>query len=305
MRLGFLTAPFPHWSLEQVAEFASGAGFQTLEVCCWPASSGDVRRYAGTTHVDVDALDDARAGEIRDLLGRHGLGISGLGYYPNNLHPDPEHRAAVNEHTRKVIRAAATLGVPVVNTFVGRDSSRTHPENMEEFRKVWPPIVAEAESVGVRVAIENCPMIFSLDEWPGGNNLAYSPAIWRELFDVIPSQSFGLNFDPSHLVWQMIDYERAIYDFAERIFHVHAKDLEVRRDGLYEHGVMSVGIGWQVPRLPGLGEVRWDRFFAALYAVGYDGPVVIEHEDRRFEGTDELVVRGFHLARDVLSPYIV
>ena len=305
MRLGFITAPFPHWSLEQVAEFAAGAGFGALEICCWPASSGDVRRYAGTTHVDVDALDDTRAEEIRDIMARHGLEISGLGYYPNNLHPDPEHRAAVNEHTRKVIRAAATLGVPVVTTFVGRDSSRTHPENMEEFRKVWPPIVAEAESLGVRVAIENCPMIFSLDEWPGGNNLAYSPAIWRELFDVIPSQSFGLNFDPSHLVWQMIDYERAIYEFADRIFHVHAKDLEVRRDGLYDHGVMSVGIGWQVPRLPGLGEVRWDRFFAALYAVGYDGPVVIEHEDRRFEGTDELVVRGFHLARDVLSPYIV
>jgi sugar phosphate isomerase/epimerase len=305
MRLGFITAPFPHWSLEQVAEFAAGAGFGALEICCWPASSGDARRYAGTTHVDVDALDDTRAEEIRDIMARHGLEISGLGYYPNNLHPDPEHRAAVNEHTRQVIRAAATLGVPVVTTFVGRDSSRTHPENMEEFRKVWPPIVAEAESRGVRVAIENCPMIFSLDEWPGGNNLAYSPAIWRELFDVIPSQSFGLNFDPSHLVWQMIDYERAIYEFADRIFHVHAKDLEVRRDGLYDHGVMSVGIGWQVPRLPGLGEVRWDRFFAALYAVGYDGPVVIEHEDRRFEGTDELVVRGFHLARDVLSPYIV
>ncbi len=305
MRLGFITAPFPHWSLEQVAEFAAGAGFGALEICCWPASSGDVRRYAGTTHVDVDALDDTRAEEIRDIMARHGLEISGLGYYPNNLHPDPEHRAAVNEHTRQVIRAAATLGVPVVTTFVGRDSSRTHPENMEEFRKVWPPIVAEAESRGVRVAIENCPMIFSLDEWPGGNNLAYSPAIWRELFDMIPSKSFGLNFDPSHLVWQMIDYERAIYEFADRIFHVHAKDLEVRRDGLYDHGVMSVGIGWQVPRLPGLGEVRWDRFFAALYAVGYDGPVVIEHEDRRFEGTDELVVRGFHLARDVLSPYIV
>jgi sugar phosphate isomerase/epimerase len=305
MQLGFITAPFPHWSLERVVEFASGAGFGALEVCCWPAGSGDARRYAGTTHIDVDSLDDARAAEIRELMTSHGLEISGLGYYPNNLHPDPEHRAAVNEHTRKVIRAAALLGVPVVNTFVGRDRGRTHPENMEEVRRVWPPIVAEAESLGVRVAVENCPMIFSLDEWPGGNNLAYSPAVWRELFEAIPSSSLGLNFDPSHLVWQMIDYERAIYEFGERIFHVHAKDLEVRREGLYEHGVMSLGMGWQVPRLPGLGEVRWDRFFAALYAVGYDGPVVVEHEDRRFEGTDELVVRGFYLARDVLSPYVV
>ena len=248
---------------------------------------------------------DDRADEIRSLVDGLGLEISGLGYYPNNLHADPEHRAAVNEHTRKVIRAAARLGVPVVNTFVGRDQNRPHAENIAEFGKVWPGIVEEAESLGVKVAIENCPMIFSGDEWPGGLNLAYSPAIWRELFELVPSASFGLNLDPSHLVWQLIDYERAVYEFADRIFHVHAKDLEIRRDGLYEHGVMSLGIGWQVPRLPGLGEVRWDRFLAALYAVGYDGSVIIEHEDRRFEGSEELVVRGFHLARDVLRPYIV
>jgi sugar phosphate isomerase/epimerase len=304
VKLGFLTVPFGHWSLEEVARWAQENGFAALEIACWPAGSGDARRYAGVTHIDVDALDDGKAGEIRSMLDAAGIEISGLGYYPNNLHSDPEHRAAVNEHTKKVIRAAATLGVPVVNTFVGRDKDRSHPENMEEFANVWPGIVAEAESLGVKVAIENCPMIFSLDEWPGGVNLAYSPAIWRELFEVIPSGSFGLNFDPSHLEWQMIDYERAVYEFAERIFHVHAKDLEVRRDGLYEHGVMSLGMGWQVPRLPGLGEVRWDRFFAALHAVGYDGPVVIEHEDRRFEGSDEAVIRGFHLARDVLKPYV-
>lgn len=305
MKLGFLTVPFGHWPLEQVARFAKEEGFQALELACWPAGSGDARRYAGVTHVDVDALDDGKAAEVRSLLDGLGIEISGLGYYPNNLHPDPEHRAAVNEHTRKVIRAAARLGVPVVNTFVGRDKDRTHRENVEEFRRVWPPIVAEAEALGVRVAIENCPMIFSEDEWPGGVNLAYSPAIWRELFELLPSPAFGLNLDPSHLVWQMIDYERAIREFGERIFHVHAKDLEVRRDGLYEHGVLSLGMGWQVPRLPGLGEVRWDRFFAALYAAGYDGPVIVEHEDRGFEGSDELVVRGFRLARDVLRPYVV
>ncbi len=304
MKLGFITVPFGDWPLERVARWASENGFSALEVCCWPRASGDARRYAGVTHIDVDVLDDAGAAEITAMLAGVGIEISGLGYYPNNLHPDPEHRAAVNEHTRKVIRAAAKLGVPVVNTFVGRDQTRTHPENMAEFERVWPPIVAEAESVGVKVAIENCPMLFSLDEWPGGVNLAYSPAIWRELFGIVPSQSFGINFDPSHLVWQMIDYERAIYEFADRIFHVHAKDLEVRRDGLYEHGVMSLGIGWQVPRLPGLGEVRWDRFFAALYAIGYDGPVIIEHEDRRFEGSEEKVIQGFHLAREVLRPYI-
>jgi sugar phosphate isomerase/epimerase len=305
VKLGFNTAPFGAWSLEQVARFASENGFDALEVCCWPAGGGEARRYAGVTHIDVDALDDAAAQEISSLLEGLGIEISGLGYYPNNLHPDPEHRAAVNEHTRKVIRAAARLGVPVVTTFVGRDQHATHPENVAEFKKVWPGIVEEADSLGVKVAIENCPMIFSLDEWPGGHNLAYSPAIWRELFELVPSPGFGLNFDPSHLVWQFIDYERAIYEFADRIHHVHAKDLEVRRDGLYEHGVLSLGMGWQVPRLPGLGEVRWDRFFAALYAIGFDGPVIIEHEDRGFEGTDELVTHGFRLARDVLRPHIV
>ena len=304
MKLGLLTAPFGHWSLEQVARWAKDAGFDALEICCWPAASGDARRYAGVTHIDVDELDAPGAADIRSLLDGIGLEISGLGYYPNNLHPDPGHRAAVNEHTRKVIRAASELEVPVVNTFVGRDPQRTQPENLEEFSRVWPAIVEEAEGLGVKVAIENCPMIFSLDEWPGGVNLAYSPAIWRELFEIVPSSALGLNFDPSHLVWQMIDYERAIYDFGDRIFHVHAKDLEVRPDGLYEHGVLSLGMGWQVPRLPGLGQVRWDRFFAALYAVGYDGPVIVEHEDRMFEGSDELVIRGFHLARDVLRPYV-
>jgi sugar phosphate isomerase/epimerase len=148
-------------------------------------------------------------------------------------------------------------------------------------------------------------MIFSEDEWPGGTNLAWSPAIWDELFDAIPSHNFGLNLDPSHLVWLMIDYERAVYDYADRIFHVHAKDMEIARDGLYKHGTLSAGMGWQVPRLPGLGEVRWNRFLAALHAVGYNHVVSIEHEDRRFEGDEDLVKRGFLLARDVLRPYIV
>ena len=200
--------------------------------------------------------------------------------------------------------AAQALGVGIVGTFVGRDKSRSISENLDDFRKVWPPLVEHAGGRGVTIAIENCPMIFSEDEWPGGNNLAYSPAIWDELFSIVPSEAFGLNLDPSHLVWLQIDYERVVRDYAARIVHVHAKDLEIDRDGLYRHGTLSAGIGWQVPRLPGLGEVRWDRFIAALYAAGYDHVVSIEHEDRKFEGTEELVKRGFLLARDVLRPYI-
>ena len=203
-----------------------------------------------------------------------------------------------------MIDAAARLGVPTVGTFVGRDRTRSIEDNWTAFDEVWPPLVAHAAERGVKIAIENCPMIFSADEWPGGNNLAFSPAIWREMFRRIPDDGFGLNLDPSHLVWQFIDCERAIYEFGDRIFHAHGKDVEVRPDGLYDWGTMSAGVGWQVPRLCGLGQVDWPRFFAALYAVGYDGVVSIEHEDRRFEGTPELVRRGFLIARDTLRPFI-
>jgi sugar phosphate isomerase/epimerase len=305
VKLGLITAPFPHWPLEKVADWAASSGFEALEICCWPPASGDARRYAGVTHIDVTKLTDRKAAEIRALLDDRGLSISALGYYPNNLHPDPAHRRAVNGHTRKVIEAAAKLGVSTVCTFAGTDKGRPVPDNLRDFKRVFGGLVAHAEKHGVRVAIENCPMLFSYDEWPGGNNLAYAPAIWRRMFELVPSESLGLNFDPSHLVWQMIDVERAVYEFGERILHVHAKDLEIRRDGLYDHGILSAGIGWQVPRLPGLGEVRWDRFFAALHAVGYDGPVIVEHEDRAFEGSDAAVIGGFHLARDVLKPYVV
>ena len=241
---------------------------------------------------------------MRATLDRHGLAISSLAYYPNNLHPDDAHREQVNGHLRKVIDAAQAIGVETVGTFVGNDKDRPLPENLERFRADLAGARRYAGERGVKIAIENCPMIFSYDEWPGGNNLAWAPAIWDEMFAAIPDANFGLNLDPSHLVWLQIDYERAVYDYADRIFHVHAKDLEVRRDGLYRHGTFSGGIGWQVPRLPGLGEVNWPRFVAALYAAGYDNVISVEHEDRRFEGEEELVKRGFLIARETLRPLI-
>jgi sugar phosphate isomerase/epimerase len=301
MKLGLMTAAFPDLDLEQVAAWSAGNGFEMLEIACWPSAGGEQRRYAGVCHIDVDALD---ADAVRETMARHGLEISSLAYYPNNLHPDPAEREAANTHLRKVIDAAAAIGVGIVGTFAGRDKARNLPENLQEFRAVWPPLVGYAEERGVKIAIENCPMIFSYDEWPGGTNLAATPAVWDEMFEIVPSASFGLNLDPSHLVWLMIDYERAVRDYAQRILHVHAKDLEIDRDGLYRNGTISLGMGWQVPRLPGLGEVRWDRFIAALYRVGYDHVVSIEHEDRTFEGTQELVERGFLIARDVLRPHL-
>lgn len=303
MRLGFLTVPFPDTPLGEVADWAAANGFESLEIACWPRTSGPTRRYAGTSHIDVANLSQDQAREIADEVNGKGLTISGLGFYPNPLHPDEQVRRQAIDHIKLVIEAARKMGVPFANTFMGADPSKSVDENWEVALKIWPEIVDHARENGVKVTIENCPMIFSRDEWPGGNNIAWSPYIWRRIIgewgDVV-----GLNYDPSHLVWLMIDQPRFIREFGPNIFHVQAKDVQIDRDGLYERGTLSGGIGWQIPRLPGLGDANWQEIFSALWRSGYDGDVIIEHEDRNFEGTDELVKRGFLLARDVLRPYI-
>jgi sugar phosphate isomerase/epimerase len=303
MRLGFLTAPFPETPLMDVADWAAANDFDSLEIACWPRTGGTVRRYAGTSHIDVVALGQAEASEIVDQIGAKGLAISGLGFYPNPLHADPAVREPAIAHIKKVIEACRLMGVPFMNTFMGGDSKKSLDENWEEALLVWPDIVAHAKANGVRITIENCPMIFSRDEWPGGNNIAWSPYIWRRILEQW-GDTVGLNYDPSHLVWLMIDQGRFIREFGSHILHFQAKDVQIDRDGLYERGSMSAGIGWQIPRLPGLGDADWAEIFSNLYRVGYDGDCIIEHEDRRFEGTDALVKRGFLLARNVLRPFI-
>ena len=303
MKLGFLTAALPENTLRQAAEWGAASGFQAIEIACWPYEKA-ARRYAGVTHIDVAKLDKPGAVDTRKMLDGYGLSISSLAYYPNPLHPEAEHREVVIGHLKKVIEAAALLEVPVVGTFVGKDKNKTVQQNLDDYANIWPPIVKFAKEHGIKIAIENCPMLFSYDEWPGGNNLASTPAIWRKMWEIIPDDNFGLNLDPSHLILQMIDYERVVREFGSKIFHVHAKDLHIDREGLYTHGVLSQGMGWQIPRLPGLGDMNWPKFFAALTAVQYDYVVSIEHEDRVFEGSEELVKRGFYLARDVLKPYI-
>ncbi|MCL6538834.1 MAG: sugar phosphate isomerase/epimerase [Acidothermus sp.] len=305
MKLGLLTAAFPESTLAEITDWSAENGFQVLEVACWPRGEGATRRYGGVCHIDVATLTKDGADQIKGDLASRGVAISALGYYPNPLHPDPSHRAAVLDHLRTVIRAAALLSVPVVNTFVGADKNKPLPENIKDARAFLPDLVSYARDHNVCLAIENCPMIFSWDEWPSGNNLFYAPATWREIFGWFDDDTLGLNLDPSHLVWQMIDIEQVIREFGSRIYHVHAKDLEIDRAGLYERGILSAGMGWQVPRLPGLGEVPWGRVFSALYRVGYDGPIVIEHEDRSFEGSLDRVRAGFLLARDVLKPFVV
>ena len=303
MKLGLLTAPFPETPLAEVSGWAAASGFDSLEIACFPPSKGKTRRYAGTSHIDVTDLSEERAREIAGEITAKGLSISGLGYYPNPMHPDAEVREAALAHMKLVIEAAAKMGVPFFNTFMGGDSSKSQDANWQTALEIWPDIVAHAQDNGVRITIENCPMIFSQDEWPGGNNIAWSPYTWRRILEQWAG-TVGLNYDPSHLVWLMIDQERFIGEFGPHILHVQAKDVQIDRDGLYERGTLSAGIGWQVPRLPGLGEADWRRIFAALYRAGYDGDIIIEHEDRDFEGTDELVKRGFLIARDMLRPYI-
>jgi sugar phosphate isomerase/epimerase len=286
MKLGFVSAILPDLSLEEVLQFASAEGFSCVELMCWPVGKAE-RRYAGVTHVDATGFTQADADRVNDLAADAGVSISGLGYYPNPLAPDPDEAAVAVEHIKRVIEASALLGVNLVNTFVGRDWQRSVDDNWPRFLEVWPPLVDFAESRGVRIGIENCPMAFTADEWPGGKNLAYCPAIWRRMYEAIPSANFGLNYDPSHLVWQQMDIVKPIWEFADRLFHVHAKDARLDRNRLDDVGVLATPLEFHTPKLPGLGDVDWGRFFSALTDVGYDGPVCIEVEDRAYEATLE------------------
>jgi sugar phosphate isomerase/epimerase len=281
MQLGFVTAILADLPFEEVLAFAAAEGFACVEPMCWPPGGAD-RRYAGVTHIDVTNFTDTEARRIQELVRKHGVALSGLGYYPNPLAAVADQRRVASEHLKTVISAAAKLGLPVVNTFIGRDHTKSVEDNWPLVRQVWPDIVSHARQCGVKLALENCPMLFSGDEWPGGKNLATTPALWRRLFDEL-GPTVGLNFDPSHLVWQHIDYVRCVREFGERIYHFHAKDTRIDGDRLYEQG--TLGLGWHTPKLPGLGDVDWSAFFAALTDVGYKGPVCVEVEDRAYEKT--------------------
>jgi sugar phosphate isomerase/epimerase len=301
MQLGFVSAILHDMTLEEVLAFAADEGFRCVEFMCWPPGKAE-RRYAGVCHLDVSEFGDQQASHVRDLLRIHGVQISGLGYYPNPLDPDAQHRSRVVGHLKRTIQAAARLGVGIVNTFIGRDWTRSVDDNWPAFRDTWPSVVHEAGRAGVKIGIENCPMLFSPNEWPGGKNLAMAPAIWRRMFAEIPDAHFGLNFDPSHLILQHIDPARCVREFGSRIVHVHAKDLRIDREQLYEHGIL--GLGWAVPKLPGLGDVHWGEFFAALSEVNYSGPVCIEVEDRAYEGSRADRMRSLRQSKRYLEQFV-
>ena len=303
MKLGFVSAILPDLELGEVLDFAAQVGYDCVELMCWPKGKAE-RRYAGVTHIDVTALDEDQLRRIRALVEKTGVSISGLGYYPNALAPDPAEAVVAVDHIKKVIDASAALGVGVMNTFVGRDPAKSVDDNWPRFLQTWEPVVAHAESKNVKIGVENCPMLFTKDEWPGGKNLAYSPAVWRRMFEAIPSPYIGLNFDPSHLVWQGIDYLKAIREFSGRFHHAHAKDARVDRHRVDDVGILATPLEFHSPKLPGLGDVDWGRFFSVLGDSGYDGPVCVEVEDRACEGSLDARKRALLQSHDYLRQYM-
>jgi sugar phosphate isomerase/epimerase len=302
--LGFVSAIMADKSFEEVISFASENKFKCVEIMCWPVGKAE-RRYAGVTHIDVDELDNGKVQYIKNYLSEKGVYISGLGFYPNALDPDEETSDKAFRHIIKVIEAAAKLDIPVINTFIGRDTKQSVEENLKIFAEKWPPIIDFAEQQGINIGIENCPMIFTNDEWPGGKNLASTPAIWDKMFEIIPSPNFGLNYDPSHLVWQHMDEIKPIFDYTERLHHIHLKDVKVYKDKLDKYGIMAYPLQYHSPKLPGLGDVRWKDFFSALSSIGYRGPCCIEVEDRAFEESEEDIRNSILISRNYLSQFLV
>ncbi len=303
MKLGFVSAIVPELSFEELIDFASANEFKCVEVCCWPLGKAE-RRYAGVTHIDVDTLDDRKCTDINNYLKSKGVEISALGYYPNPLDPDLEKQSFYITHLRKVIDASALLGINRINTFIGRDKLRSVDENFEIFKNVWSSLIGYAESKRVKVGIENCPMIFTKDEWPGGNNLATTPVIWRKMFAELQSEYFGLNYDPSHLLWMQMDYLRPLYEFREKIFHVHFKDAKVYREKLNEVGIMAAPLEFHSPKLPGLGDIEWNKFISALNDIRYSGCACIEVEDKNFEGSLDDRKHALVLSKRYLSNFL-
>ena len=306
MKLGFITAILDGWSFEEMMDFAAQRGFECVEVACWPQGKAE-RRYAGVSHINVDEVlaSDEKAAYILDYAQKSGVEISSLAYYPNPMDADPAKRSAALEHLQKVIRASAKLGVNLVTTFIGRDQTKTVEENLELVQEIWPPILRLAEELGVKIAIENCPMLFGPDQWPGGQNLMTTPAIWRKVFDLLNSDNLGLNYDPSHFVWQMIDYIKPLYEFKDKIFHVHYKDIKLYPDRLNQVGIMAYPLDFMSPKLPGLGDVDWGKYVSALTDIGYDGCTCIEVEDKAFEGSREKIIKSLELSQRYLKQFVI
>ncbi len=302
MQLGFVSAIFGDLPFERVLRHAAELGYDCVEVMCWP-SGGPDRKYGGVMHLDVTDFTPARADDTWALCAQNGMAISALGYYSILLSADAEQAQAARAHLPKVIDAAAMLGLPTVNAFVGANHTLPLEENLRLFALVWPDLVRYAEDRGIRIGIENCPMLFA-DTWPFGLNLARTPAIWRRMFETIPSPNFGLNYDPSHLEMQLIDPIEPIREFGSRIFHTHAKDMRVDRQRLNDVGSLELPMERSSAKIPGSGDIDWRKWVDALVAVGYDGAVCVEVEDEDYEGPVERRREALEICHKVLRPLL-
>ena len=303
LELGFVSAILAEKSFEEVIDFAANEKFSCVEIMCWPKGKAE-RRYAGVTHIDVGNLDDKTVAHIKDYQSKKKVYVSGLGFYPNPMDPDEKVAENALSHILAVIDGAEKLGIPVVNTFIGRNPALNIADNLRLFEERFPQIIKHASAKGIKIGIENCPMFFTDDEWPGGKNLAISPAIWDKMFHIIPDANFGLNYDPSHLVWMQMDPVQPIYDYKERLHHIHLKDVKVYQEKLNRVGILANPLEYHSPKIPGLGDVPWGRFFAALTDVGYRGPCCIEVEDKAYEKSEADVNMAILTARNYLRQYI-
>jgi len=306
MKLGFVTAILPDLGFEEVVDFAAATGYACIEVMCWPKGKAE-RRYAGVTHIDCAALTASEAERLVNYCGEKKVAVSGLGYYPNPLAPNADEAQVAVEQIHRIIDAAKWLGVGVGNTFIGRNWKLSVEENWPKMVETWTPILDHAKQAGIKIGIENCPMLFSQDEWPGGKNMMNSPALWRRVFQQFEGYELGLNFDPSHFVWQQMDYLAAIREFAPRFWHCHAKDARLDVDRLNQVGILAYPLQYHTPKLPGLGEVNWGKFFSVLADSGYNGPVCVEVEDRAYEGSLEArkasLIQSFRYLSQFVEPY--
>lgn len=304
MKQGFVSSVLADYSFEQVIDFASLHGFQCVELACWPIGKAE-RRYGGVTHIDVENLDLKQSDYIKAYCLEKKIQISSLGYYPNLMDENLEKRDSYLSHFKKVILAAAMLDINMVTTFIGRMPTKNLELNLELFAELWPPIVEFAETNHVKIAFENCPMWFTNDEWPGGQNLATSPAIWRKIFQMIPSRYLGINYDPSHFILLHMDEIKPIYEFKDRIFHIHYKDIKIYKEKLDEYGIMANPSLYTAPKLPGLGDINWAAFVSALRDIGYDGYTCIEVEDRSFEHSREAIEKAIILSKRYLEQFVI
>lgn len=303
MKLGIVSAIFDQSSFEEMIDIVADTGLECVEVACWPKGKAE-RRYAGVSHIDTKNLTAEKAQEILAYCEKKQVEISALAYYPNPLDENLEKRQDVIDHLYTLIDAAKLLGVNLVTTFLGRMPSKSVSENLKEVAKVWPPIIQYAEEQGIKIAIENCPMLFTEDEWPGGQNLMTSPSNWRKVFEILDSDNFGINYDPSHFVWQHIDYIEPLYEFKDKLFHVHYKDIKLYPNKLKDVGIMATPLEYMSPKLPGLGDVDWGKYVSALTDIGYNGYTCIEVEDRAYESDYEDVKRSVRQSAHYLRNFV-